>query len=189
MNYRLAVLFFACALVLSWTVAGFAQEAAKKPVAKPQYVGVDKCKMCHKAEYDSWLTLKHAKAYDALKPEEKKKDSCAVCHVTGFGVADSLLLGVQCEACHGPGSLYKAITVMNPTKYKANRAAQHKLALEAGLVVPDKDTCAKCHNAKSPTFKGFDFEKMKAQGIHATKKAPEAKPSGEPKKADTTKKG
>jgi len=188
MKYRLIVLAVACVLLAAWTMSGVAQEAAKKPV-KPQYVGADKCKTCHKSEHGSWLTTKHAKAYEALKPEDRKKDSCAVCHVTGQGVADSLFAGVQCEACHGPGSLYKAMTIMSPAKYKADRAAQHKLALEAGLVIPNKDVCVKCHNAKSPTFKGFDYEKALIQGVHAHKAAGgEAKPSGEPKKEEPPKK-
>ena len=77
--------------------------------------------MCHKTEHKSWLETKHAKAYETLKPEDRKKDSCIVCHITGFGVADTVFEGVQCEACHGPGSLYKSMKIMNKKKYKADR--------------------------------------------------------------------
>jgi hypothetical protein len=174
MMRRLILVVAAAVFVGSWSVSAIAQEAkkdTKKDVVKAEYVGEKKCKMCHKDEHASWLETKHAKAYEALKPEDRKKDSCVVCHVTGFAVADTLFEGVQCEACHGPGSLYKSAKIMSKTKYKENREAQHKLALEAGLVIPDEKTCVGCHNKKSPTFKSFDYTKMKAAGVHALPKA------------------
>ncbi len=47
-------------------------------------VGADKCKMCHKVQYDSWAASKHATATPA----------------------------VDCEHCHGPGSEYKTMAIM-----------------------------------------------------------------------------
>jgi hypothetical protein len=56
------------------------------------YIGAEKCKMCHKAQFDSWSASKHA-------TQEPK---------------------VDCEGCHGPGSEYKSMTVMkDPAKAKA----------------------------------------------------------------------
>jgi hypothetical protein len=44
---------------------------------------------------------------------------------------------LDCEACHGPGSEYKAIAIMkDPAK-----------ALAAGLVMPAKAFCATCHQS------------------------------------------
>ena len=83
-----------------------------------------------------------------------------------FAVADTVFEGVQCEACHGPGSLYKSAKIMSKKKYKTDREAQHKLALEAGLIIPTEETCVGCHNKKSPFFKAFDFAKRKAAGTH-----------------------
>jgi hypothetical protein len=80
--------------------------------AAPTAIGAEKCKMCHKVQYDSWAASKHA-----TQPPK-----------------------VDCEACHGPGSEYKAMSVMkDPVKAKA-----------AGLIAkPDKASCtAKCHKAK-----------------------------------------
>jgi len=182
---RCLILAIAAAFIAgSWSISAIAQEAEKetaKEVKKAEYVGEAKCKMCHKDEHASWLETKHAKAYEALKPEDRKKDSCVVCHVTGFAVADTLFEGVQCEACHGPGSLYKSPKIMSKSKYKTDREAQHKLALEAGLVIPDDKTCVGCHNPKSPTFKSFDYAKMKAAGVHALPKA-EGEKAAEEKK-------
>jgi hypothetical protein len=30
--------------------------------------------------------------------------------------------------------------------------------MENGLIEPNEEVCKKCHNKKSPTFKGFDFK-------------------------------
>ncbi len=126
---------------------------------KHEYVGAKKCKICHKAEYDSWLTTKHAQAWGALKPEEQKNAECAGCHSTGTTATGELLEGVQCEACHGAGNDYRKTKIMKDIK----------LAMENGLVMPTAETCETCHNKKSPTFKGFDFEKMVVNpaGVHA----------------------
>jgi cytochrome c553 len=133
--------------------------AAKKEAPKHDYVGETKCKMCHKAEYESWLTTKHAKAWASLKPEEQKKAECAECHITGKTASDSLLVNVGCEACHGPGADYKSMKIMKDAK----------LAAEAGLMPITEETCTRCHNKKSPNFKEFDFAKAKdpaAGGVH-----------------------
>ena len=133
-------------------------EAAKPAAGKFEYVGKDKCKLCHKQQHDSWMTTVHAKAWEALKPEEQKKDSCVVCHTTGKDAAGTMLTGVQCEACHGAGSAYKTQANMKDMK----------LAMANGLTMPTKEVCVKCHNDKSPTFKGFDFDKYvkDPKGMH-----------------------
>ncbi len=130
--------------------------------AEYDYAGTKKCKICHKDEYEIWEKKKHAKAWDTLSAEEKKNEKCIGCHTTnGPEMPD-----VTCEACHGPGSEYSSPMIMNKAKYKANPEQQHKKAIEAGLQFPTKETCVKCHNEKSPTFKGFDYEKQKAQIKH-----------------------
>jgi DnaJ-class molecular chaperone len=121
------------------------------------YVGADKCKLCHKIEYTSWAATKHAKAFDSLKPEDRAKKECVECHVTG---GKTEMPGVQCEACHGPGSQYKTISIMK----------DKQKAIAAGLVIPTEKNCVQCHNKKSPTFKGFNFAEM-APKVHDKKKA------------------
>lgn len=152
--------------------------------ASPQYVGAEKCKICHNRkdqanQYEIWSRSGHAKAFATLatdsarvlaatagiKGDPQKAAECLECHVTGFGLDTSHFAqtfvrenGVQCEACHGPGSDYKAASIMSTTKYASNRDEQHKLALGAGLVMPDEKTCVKCHNKRSPAFKGFVYK-------------------------------
>jgi hypothetical protein len=38
------------------------------------------------------------------------------------------------------------------------------------LVIPDSVTCTRCHNAKSPTFKGFAYEAGLLTGTHSRKR-------------------
>jgi len=75
--------------------------------AAPTTVGADKCKMCHKVQFESWTASKHA----AQTPK------------------------VECETCHGPGSDYKAMSTMKDVA----------AAKAAGLIIPTKADCAKCH--------------------------------------------
>ncbi|OIO39842.1 MAG: hypothetical protein AUJ75_00765 [Candidatus Omnitrophica bacterium CG1_02_49_10] len=139
-----------------------------------KYVGVKKCSMCHKSEskgnqYGQWLSTEHAKAYERLASPEaaetakaagvsgnpQEAPQCLKCHVTGYEKDGALLEegfakedGVQCEACHGAGSDYKAMSTMK----------DKEKAIAAGLTVPTKEVCIKCHNAQSPNYKGFDFD-------------------------------
>ena len=137
------------------------------------YVGAEKCKMCHKGDakgkvWEIWEASAHAKAYQTLVAKgdgSEKNAECLTCHVTGFGkpsgfaVGDSTkanLANIGCESCHGPGADYKAMAVMkDPAKAK-----------EAGLIVPTAETCKGCHNEKSPTFKGFDFAEHGKKIMH-----------------------
>ena len=145
------------------------EEAKKEEAAKYEYIGADKCKMCHKKDgvYPSWLETKHAKAWESLKPEDQKKEECVVCHSTGMDAKGVLLEGVQCEVCHGPGSAYKKKSIME----------DREKAIANGLLIPDEKTCLKCHNENVPeefrSKEKFDFEKMKAAGVHAMMKKEE----------------
>ena len=122
---------------------------------KPAYVGAGKCKVCHLGTYNSWKTTIHARALSRLKGEEARDSTCLGCHTTGFGdgghgsqgnVID--LTGVQCEACHGAGSLYSRSSVMRLPE----------ISRELGLRDVDSTSCVTCHNDKSPTFKGFAYK-------------------------------
>ncbi|MCK4835816.1 MAG: hypothetical protein KAT17_04230 [Candidatus Aminicenantes bacterium] len=133
-----------------------------------KYVGVKKCKMCHKGErkgnvYEKWQERAHAKAFESLKKKgEEKNPKCLECHTTafnkgGYKVDDpkaSNFEGVQCESCHGPGSVYKKTSIMK------NR----ELALKNGLVNITEKNCTVCHDgAKCEHAKEFNYkEALKA---------------------------
>jgi len=153
---RIFLLVFFSALVLSLLLSlgtSFAAEA--------KYVGVKKCKTCHKEQYKIWLNLSHAKALSVLSADEQKNPECLGCHTTGYGkpaASTAKLENVQCEACHGPGSLYKSAKIMSKSKYKKDPEASRAKSIAAGLILPTEEACVKCHNDKSPSFKGFDFK-------------------------------
>ncbi|NIM00986.1 MAG: hypothetical protein GTN89_08790 [Acidobacteria bacterium] len=72
-------------------------------------IGPAKCKICHKVQYASWLETAHGKRTPPL----------------------------DCEDCHGPGSEYKGLKVMeDPEQARA-----------AGLVTPDQAFCTQCHRS------------------------------------------
>ena len=127
------------------------------PKAAATYLGAAECKRCHMGSHRSWKKMKHAKAWDVLKAEHRKptatdKDgrACISCHVTGFGDAkrggfvdaksSKHLLGVQCEACHGPGSRHRDAA-------KKLQAAKKEFKPDDSKFIVRKTTkCADCHN-------------------------------------------
>jgi len=93
------------------------RRATPPPPAEPgraTYVGMDGCTSCHKSAATFWKHTVHAHAWKTLVDGGKQADyKCVGCHVTGFGQVGGSSLGftkklesVQCETCHGPGSLH-----------------------------------------------------------------------------------
>jgi hypothetical protein len=78
------------------------------------YVGIESCSDCHDEAVEFWKETRHASAYETLVVDNKQFDlSCVGCHVTGFRkpggsevVENAGLVDVQCEVCHGAGSLH-----------------------------------------------------------------------------------
>jgi len=139
-----------------------------------------------------WQDSRHAHAYETLatpvalelasargiaNPQESA--DCLRCHVTAYGQDPAVIAptpegkrgfstedGVQCETCHGAGSLYKSRKVMK----------SQEDAMAAGLIIPDESLCVSCHNAESPTFDaeaGFDFEERSQEIAHPNPKKAE----------------
>lgn len=174
-------------VVLGMTLFTALNAAAQAPAHK--VVGAEKCKMCHQGpakgnQFQIWTASNHAKAYATLATPEaleagkklgiaepQKDEKCLSCHATAnflkapADVSYKVEEGVGCEACHGPGSDYKAMAVMK------DRAK----AVAAGMVVPDEKTCLQCHNEKSPTYKPFNFAEMSKKIAHPAPKAEAAK--------------
>jgi hypothetical protein len=99
----------------------------------PQYVGVGKWKPCHLPEFGTWSASAHAGALETAKAADTFSADCLKCHTTN---ASESMPGVQCEACHGPGSEYWPIPVMYDLKK----------AVQVGLLVQDQKLCDGCHD-------------------------------------------
>ncbi|MGK3999448.1 multiheme c-type cytochrome [Sorangium sp. So ce1024] len=120
-----------------------------EPVAKGEasYIGIDACTNCHDEERKVFDGTAHARAYATLQQDFKEYNlDCVSCHVTGYGkpggstvTHNASLQNVQCEECHGPGSLH----AQDPEK--------------KGLIVlsPPPESCVtQCHHP--PHVEGFD---------------------------------
>jgi hypothetical protein len=151
------------------------------PAQDHNYVGVAGCQMCHRSpakgnQFGAWSEGPHTGAYatlatDASKAiatekglgDPQKAAECLECHATAANLPAGRKAatwkiedGVGCESCHGAGSDYKAITVMR----------DHAASVAAGLVEISEATCTKCHNERSPTFKGFNYEEAYKKVAH-----------------------
>jgi cytochrome c peroxidase len=155
-------------LVVGFALLGASSEASAQEF---KYVGVKKCRSCHKKELmgnqiAKWQEMKHSKAFESLKSEDAVKiakekglavpaheaPECLKCHVTAYDVGPELIAkkplshsdGVQCESCHGPGSGYR----------KKKTMSDRDKAVAKGLWLPGEDEkiCLECHNDESPTW-------------------------------------
>jgi len=157
--------------------------------SKAKYIGAKACMLCHLtpksgAAYKIWQASAHAKAFATLATpaakeiaqkkgiaDPQKDEKCVKCHDTAFGAAAAQLApsfkpgeGVGCEICHGAGSEYKVMQLMKDIdtgKIKGETL---------GLMKPDEKFCVKCHNAESPSFKGFNFAEAGKKIAHPTPK-------------------
>lgn len=95
--------------------------AAGRPVPAPakgeaSYVGMAACEDCHDDAVKFWKKTVHAQAWQTLVDRGQQFDyECIGCHVTGFDkpggsnlAHNDNLRDVQCEVCHGPGSIHVA---------------------------------------------------------------------------------
>jgi predicted CXXCH cytochrome family protein len=125
-------------LLLMGTAGAYSEPSAT-------YVGWKSCAPCHADIADSWQNTRHAKAMESLKKSNQETlPACVKCHVTGYekdgGFIDNELTpemaGVQCDACHGPGS-----------EHASSPTAQNTVK-ESGAAL-----CRQCHTeGQDPKF-------------------------------------
>jgi predicted CXXCH cytochrome family protein len=123
------------------------QFVARDPLTgklREQYLGIETCARCHDATVSDFMLSPHFRTFKRLTDSGNEKDGkCLPCHTTGYGMFSGYdpeseekgginLRGVQCEACHGPGTSHT-----RDGKYR-ERA---------------RKVCRKCHNSRrSPHF-------------------------------------
>lgn len=191
MKHLLAVIGIGVAASLLVALAPQASVQAREA----QYVGARSCSLCHRhkkdgEQYKIWQHSKHSHAYEVLGTSEakaaaktvgvttdpQKSEACLICHTTGYGQPKSkfegrfhIKDGVQCEACHGAGSLYKSRRVMKKIRAETGPAwnRHSPTAEKMGLHKPDENTCKQCHTQqrefkgktyKNPKYKPFNFK-------------------------------
>jgi YVTN family beta-propeller protein len=152
-------------------------------------MGSAACSSCHGGpekgfQFSRWRLTKHAMAYAALttpaahalstkagiEGDPQTSAACLKCHATAYhqptgGTLDgySVLEGVGCESCHGPGESHAA----------AAAEKQELPALKAALRTASKATCLACH--EKAHGKPFDFEAAVKSIAHPAVAPPEVK--------------
>jgi hypothetical protein len=118
-----------------------------------RYTGPELCAGCHESRYRFWLTTNHFRAFESLAPKDAGADpDCIGCHVTGYMRPTGYwpkgprkdLRGVQCEECHGVGSLH----VRSPDLYSL-------------LHLPAAPLCMNCHTQEQDE----DFDYFRDRGL------------------------
>ena len=133
------------------------------------YVGSSKCRACHRTgsqgrQYPIWEGSAHAKAFAGLTGPKaaavaKSRNvadpatdaRCLDCHSPLAAAASGLKNeGVTCEACHGPGSTYRKLSVMK-NREEAVKSGLTSFPNAAAI----QARCLKCH--QNTHDKPFDF--------------------------------
>ncbi|HUU09811.1 MAG TPA: multiheme c-type cytochrome [Phycisphaerae bacterium] len=153
--------------------------------ARFKYTGVMACAACHQGpmlgyQFSRWRLSTHARAYAVLgtpagydmaarqgvKGNPQTSPTCLRCHTTGAGAPATGFLkefdpadGVQCEACHGPGTGYSPEAIMRDP-----RAAR-----QAGLLPVTDKTCLACHD--NAHGRPFDYPAALEKIAHPTRSA------------------
>lgn len=108
-----------------------------------EFVGARTCRRCHPGRYDHWEGTPHADAYAVLRAKGREFDTeCLACHTVAYECSDGEVdrrsierfANVQCESCHGPGSVHVA--------------SEGKAPVEKGLA------CPKCHTPERSNEEG-----------------------------------
>jgi Cytochrome c554 and c-prime len=140
--------------------------AADAPAAQGTYTGAKRCAGCHFKEFMAWKKTPHSKAYENMAkgaPKYAADPECLKCHITAYGIpggyrgeATPDLVGVSCEACHGPGSAHEEVA-KKYTNVKVLSAEQKK-EVNSTIHLVVADTCIKCHlmqqHKEHPKYEG-----------------------------------
>jgi hypothetical protein len=139
-----------------------AQQPLPTPPEGQTYVGTRDCSSCHLDQFMDWRTTQHSKAFDTLPAKYRADANCLKCHTTGHGAASGFasvaatpnLVGIACEACHGPGSKHvEAAKSFGQAQLTAEQEAFVRSTIHRML---PKNVCVDCHvtraHQKHPPF-------------------------------------
>ncbi|MBN1424698.1 hypothetical protein JXA88_09080 [Candidatus Fermentibacteria bacterium] len=136
-----------------------------------RYGGAQQCRACHAPVYERWLETGHSHAMATLEHRGKHFDpECVRCHSTGYGKPTGFismkvnpdLANVQCEQCHGQGSLH----IMYRTKGDASLEGLNPVMAERARKFPvvGPTVCLQCHTPdRDPDF---TYREGDLTGIH-----------------------
>jgi Cytochrome c554 and c-prime len=132
-------------------------EQAPEPAlpAGQVYVGSAECASCHFKEFMTWKKTKHSTTFTEMPAKYHAVPQCLKCHVTGYeakggyvaGTSPDVLknlLGVTCEACHGPGSEHAKIA-KQLIEVKKLSPEQEKSVRDSIYKIQPGNVCVRCH--------------------------------------------
>jgi hypothetical protein len=124
---------------------------------KERFLGIETCRRCHADLMPRFVMSRHFRAFETLEMSgDTRNPECLGCHTTGYGLFSGYdpethekgavnLQGVQCEECHGPGTMHSR---------------------DGAYVASARQSCRRCHTPHwSPDF---DFETYWARANHCT---------------------
>ena len=117
-----------------------------------EFVGSEECRPCYENAYKIWRVSTHAHTFERLPTDRQRELRCLFCHATDTqrSLIGYRLLGVQCEACHGPGARHVRLAI----------EGQSRNPSDWGLVPVTEKTCAGCHSGlQSSSLHPFDYER------------------------------
>ncbi|MEQ9503732.1 MAG: multiheme c-type cytochrome [Deltaproteobacteria bacterium] len=139
------------------------------PAVAADFIGAEQCGTCHEKEYADWKKSGHATALAHLTKRQADDAACRGCHTTAPESRDPRLAGVQCESCHGAGSLYAPDNVMR----------DERLSKLLGLEKVDEQTCRPCHAQDTPNVASFVYAEAVKLVNHSRLRSAEAAPEVE----------
>lgn len=146
---RKILIFF---LLVAFPTLGLSQEG--------EFIGSDRCRICHEKAYALWSQSPHAKAQARLSASEQKELRCLFCHATDArkNLSRFQFSDVQCEACHGPGRQHLERMV------SAEAGGEKRTS---GLLDLSEAVCRDCHSdSRSPSLSEFEYQKSLAKIRH-----------------------
>ena len=159
----LALNAMAAALLVAVALADEEDERPPAAIAG-DYVGVNRCKMCHFKQFKTWKGNRHPHAFDTLPEKYREDASCLKCHATGLGHPGGFksleetpkMAGVQCEMCHGPGQAHAEFMMEHAEEVDDEAVAKRGVELLVRGVERARSSCWKCHledtHASHPSY-------------------------------------
>lgn len=146
-------------------VQAIGEDEFKKATASGKYnfVGNAKCRLCHREFFVGRKQDAHESALKRISEiPGYDNPKCLSCHSTGFGIPGGFisyertprLADVQCEGCHGPGSVHVELRAKGGFLAGTDRLPQLK------------KMCTACHTSRWSRSFG-DLEKTFAKYKHA----------------------
>jgi hypothetical protein len=159
------------------------------------YIGSEKCKICHKKElagqqYAIWSKGPHAGSFETLKSEKSVRiarelgldvapdqaPECLRCHVTGWknggyqidvDSTDTRALKMNSDLARvGCEACHGSGKSYKSKKTMVGIYSGELAGADYGLLPITANSCTSCHNSDSPTYKGFVFADRVTEIIH-----------------------